>query len=316
MNNPWLDIENNCYKRITRDLNLFYAKSLDDDYLLIIELDDVPINDRNLSLKGFELYQNEENGKYKIYLKLKEQGSWEIFYQLCNDLVSYIQTSKYPIDKTVINRLMTWQSFLSSENNSFPLEKQLGLMGELTFLYEILTPKASLKQALIAWVGPEKEKQDFRINDVNIEVKAYLDNKSNKVHISSLEQLNPESGSLYLYAFGFRILDNGITVKDYISKIKSSIMEQCPEELFDFEQLILAYGYNYIQEYDNLERLYRYDANCWKVENNFPRIPIDIKNDAISSVLYTINLALCNDFEKQDSDLLAEIKRGGADVYP
>ena len=310
MINPWSDIKKNCYKRITRDLNLFYAISQEEDYLLIIELDDLAIKDRNLNLKGFELYQYEEDGKYRIYLKLKELKNWEIFYQLCSDLVYYAQKSKDSISKALISRLIAWQSFLSSENNCFPFEKQLGLTGELTFLGEILAVNTSLKQALIAWVGPERDKQDFRINNVNIEVKAYLDNKKEMVHISSLEQLNPESGSLYLYAIGYRILEEGSTIKDLFNKTKKNIIENCPEELSRFEQLILEYGYNPLHEYDNLEKLSIIESGCWKVETDFPKLPITVKNEALSNIKYIINLALCNEFKVQEDVLVSEIKKG------
>lgn len=309
MINPWIDIKKNCYKRITRDLNLFYAISQDEDYLLIIDLDDLVIKDRKLNLKGFELYQYEEDNKCKIYLKLKESKNWEIFYQLCNDLVYYAQKAKGSISKAIISRLVTWQSFLSSENRCFPFEKQLGLLGELTFLTETLAINTSLKNAIIAWVGPERDKQDFRLNNVSIEVKTYLDNKKEKVHISSLEQLNQESGLLFLYAIGAKISEDGLTIKDIFNAIKKNIIENCPEELSRFEQLVFEYGYNPLQEYDNLEKLSIFESACWKVENDFPKLPLTVKNDAISNVNYVINLALCSKFRVLEDVLITEIKK-------
>jgi hypothetical protein len=77
-------------------------------------------------------------------------------------------------------------------------EEQLGLRGELLFL-RLLTPLIKEK-SLTAWVGPQKESHDFRVGNIEVEVKA--SRGSSHVHIiNGLAQLQPSPGHrLFVYS--------------------------------------------------------------------------------------------------------------------
>lgn len=241
-------------------------------------------------------------------LILKNETNWEIFLQLCEDLMISAKAVKSNRAKNIHSRLVRWQTFLKNENHNISEEIQIGLMGELVFLNEYLSKYVSLEQAINAWVGPEKEKQDFRLKGISIEIKSFMDNKQDQVNISSVEQLNNDDNNLYLCTMGFKSSDSGETLEDYCKKIQKRIYEECPSILSVFENLLMSYGYYLHCKYDNLKQLSRYKNSCYIVNNEFPKIPITIKNPAILNINYKLDLSYCKEFLVEIKDIMELIK--------
>ena len=105
---------------------------------------------------------------------LKEDGNWEIFLSLCNDL---IQATRQTDDtssavKAILRRLTRWQEFLKKSRINVLSEEEIkGLIGELIFIKNHLIPAFGNDQAIKYWQGPEGLPQDFNVNDSAIEVK-------------------------------------------------------------------------------------------------------------------------------------------------
>ena len=241
-------------------------------------------------------------------LILKNETNWEIFLQLCEDLMISAKAVKSNRAKNIHSRLVRWQTFLKNENYNISEEIQIGLMGELIFLNEYLSKYVSLEQAINAWVGPEKEKQDFRLKGISIEIKSFMDNKQDQVNISSVEQLNNNDNNLYLCTMGFKSSDSGETLEDYCKKIQKRIYEECPSILSVFEDLLMSYGYYLHCKYDNLKQLSQYKNSCYIVNNKFPKIPITIKNPAILNINYKLDLSYCKEFLVEIKDIMELIK--------
>ena len=114
------------------------------------------------------------------------------------DLISTSRSCKEKenIPNVIFKRLQKWQFFLKSvKQQEFSIIKQVGLFGELYFLKNELIPAFGLERALEAWVGSDKDKQDFRFNGINVEVKTYTEGNRGKVTISSVEQLCLQMGN-------------------------------------------------------------------------------------------------------------------------
>lgn len=308
MNNPWEKLGQGYYRRQDTEINAFYAKTETGEYLFIIDLEELLDKDIELSLKGIDLKTTIKDSSSMLTLSLKNENNWEIFLQLCEDLMISAKSVKTNRAKNIISRLARWQAFLKNENHNISEEIQIGLMGELIYLNEHLSKTVSLEQAINAWVGPEKEKQDFRINGISIEVKAYMDNKQDQINISSIEQLNNSDNNLYLCTIGFKSTDSGETLEDYCKKIQKRIYEECPSKLSDFEDLLIAYGYYSHCKYDNLKRLSPYKRSCYKVSEEFPKIPLSIKNPALLNVNYRLDLSYCKNFLVDNEKLMELIK--------
>lgn len=101
-------------------------------------------------------------------------------------------------------------------------ERQLGLAGELWMLERLL---ASLGSAgLHAWVGPEAQPHDFRIGDLEFEVKSTSGTR--RVHtINGLPQLAPTMGA-ELYILSLRFTDAGAggeTLSETVERVVSLV---------------------------------------------------------------------------------------------
>lgn len=308
MNNPWENLGQGYYRRLDRDINAFYAKNESGEYLFIIDLEELLDKDIELSLKGIDLKTSKKDNSSFLTLILKNETNWEIFLQLCEDLMISAKAVKSNRAKNIHSRLVRWQTFLKNENHNISEEIQIGLMGELVFLNEYLSKYVSLEQAINAWVGPEKEKQDFRLKGISIEIKSFMDNKQDQVNISSVEQLNNDDNNLYLCTMGFKSSDSGETLEDYCKKIQKRIYEECPSILSVFENLLMSYGYYLHCKYDNLKQLSRYKNSCYIVNNEFPKIPITIKNPAILNINYKLDLSYCKEFLVEIKDIMELIK--------
>lgn len=308
MNNPWKNIGQGYYRRQDKDINAFYAKNESGEYLFIIDLEELLDKDIELSLKGIDLKTSKKDNSSFLTLILKNETNWEIFLQLCEDLMISAKAVESNRAKNIHSRLVRWQTFLKNENHNISEEIQIGLMGELIFLNEYLSKYVSLEQAINAWVGPEKEKQDFRLKGISIEIKSFMDNKQDQVNISSVEQLNNNDNNLYLCTMGFKSSDSGETLEDYCKKIQKRIYEECPSILSVFEDLLMSYGYYLHCKYDNLKQLSQYKNSCYIVNNKFPKIPITIKNPAILNINYKLDLSYCKEFLVEIKDIMELIK--------
>lgn len=306
MINFWDSIEIGCMKRVSEKHNLFWAKDYNGSLAFIIELEHVKKENLPLiKITGMQVVYKELNGIINVYLVLKNINDIDIFKQICLDIINIIEAMDYKISADlIVNRLKQWQNFLSSHRDkSFSIEKQIGLFGELYFLYDKLFPLIGVTKAILSWVGPNKDKQDFRFKKLNIEVKSYLDNKRGIVNISSLEQLNPSNGDLYLYVYGMKIDENGVSLDEFIKLIREQIVKDESTELEYFDQLVEEYGFFDGYEYENLLKFEVFEEKMYRVDDTFPKLPLSIKREEIKSIKYTIDISLCNDFLIHSDDL-------------
>ena len=62
MNNPWTNIQNGCQIRQDMNVNVYFAKSDNGEYLCKVDLEQILERDIELSLKGIDIKKiNKEN---------------------------------------------------------------------------------------------------------------------------------------------------------------------------------------------------------------------------------------------------------------
>lgn len=95
-------------------------------------------------------------------------------------------------------RIKSWANFLVPKRVGLSHSEFIGFWGELYAVSELLMKNHSGIDSVRFWVGPEGKKQDITMNTTAIEVKTSVLGSSRTIKISSLDQLERITPSLYL----------------------------------------------------------------------------------------------------------------------
>ncbi|MCC3863902.1 PD-(D/E)XK motif protein [Terrisporobacter petrolearius] len=313
--NPWINMNINSQRRIDKNLNydFFWIRDIEGKYGFFIDSTKILQDDKiDISLKGISIKKvSIDANNSRLYLILNDNTEYEIFLTLCQDLIN--TANKYDNNQEIIeaveNRLRRWQQLLKSNNYSgLTLERQMGLFSELIFLKNKVASEIGIKDAIISWVGPDFDKQDFSIESATIEVKSYKTTKGEIIYISSLQQLQSPKNPLYLATYGLTISERGLSILDIIESIENQISDDWILDQFK----IKLFEYGYIEGVSNKNRLYKFLINkesIYEVSAKFPKIEKNNISNKIISVKYGIDLSECKEFQV-DFDSIFEA--GGA----
>ncbi|MBN1971836.1 MAG: PD-(D/E)XK motif protein [Candidatus Delongbacteria bacterium] len=314
MNNPWDEIATPKHdvnaRRIDHEhqLDLFWAKDQINRYLFIFQFKSF-LKEKSLEkikINGFEIHilenRHESN---RLIIILKDKNDWEIFLNICNDLITTTKKSK-DINEAlhIVNRrLSRWQLFLKNEKDKLLTEEKIkGLIGELIFLEKYLEPLFGVSNAINFWQGPKGFPQDYVIDDTAVEVKCQLGTTIPKVKITSIDQLSSQLKETYLYVvtLGKTTIDNpnSVNLFDAVNRIESKLCSEKPIQLEVFYDLLLEVGYQKNILYKNFNYILSNDI-MYKVFNDFPRLTRDNLTQGILEVSYFIDLNCCKKFEKK-----------------
>ena len=313
MNNPWDEINiptrNIFSRRVKSDhpLNLFWARDPYGHFLFVYEFSNSEhLPDKLPTLNGIDVYllsplQNHTEN-YMLLLKLKDKKDWQLFLSLCNDIIG--ATSDFEkstkATKVILRRLRRWQEFLQLPRSGLMSEKEIkGLIGELLFITNHLTPAFSIAQSILYWQGPDDLPQDFNVENCAIEVKCQLGSTSPKVRISSSDQLCTQLPEMFLHVITLGKIDadddSAINLPTLIARIRHELETASPASLEKFNNLLYQTGY--IDSDDYLRFSYTLTSEeTFFVDKNFPRICSDELKQGVDRVAYDISLQDCEPF--------------------
>jgi hypothetical protein len=316
MNNPWNNISSPSKdvnaRRIDHmhPLELFWARDHFGHYLFIYEFSaekDLPkiITPDLVGIQTAYLPAAARDDKNRLILLLKEQGNWEIFLSLCNDLIQatqHIENTSAAVE-SILMRLDRWHEFLK-KNRSIILseEKILGLLGELLFIRNHLIPVFGAGQSIQFWHGPEGSPQDFNVNESAIEVKCQSATTLPYVKISSMNQLCSQLPTMYLFVVTLSKAElnamKSITLPKLISQIREALKAEGSVQVERFNDLLYMIGYLDSDHYLDFSYI-PVEEKMFLVKEGFPRIcPKDLRA-GILFVSYSISLSECAQFEQQ-----------------
>lgn len=239
-----------------------------------------------------------ENSENEFFLMINNPSDRDIFYRLCMDLInnSLLVDGQVQLYKSLSNRLRHWQRFLSQSSSKTMTEQlQMGLFTELSFLNEDVLHLMNNEQALLSWIGPDFDKQDFSFEGCLAEIKSFITSKGPFVKISSMHQLFYDLKPLYLIAFGISRVAIGRSIIDLIKEIRKKLNNPLTVETFDIK--LAKYGYF---EGITEEPFFNYfvdSKRIYSVESGFPRIVSNQISNQILAVQYSIDLSKCSLFE-------------------
>lgn len=120
-----------------------------------------------------------------------DEGGVEVGYGFLAAVVAQLQQAGRPLAEAVATALAHLRD-LTIARSPLPLEREIGLLGELLFLEYCITVLGA-QAAIDAWHGPLAEEHDFAIGSVHVEVKSTASDR--RVHvIHGLDQLEPLAG--------------------------------------------------------------------------------------------------------------------------
>lgn len=308
--NPWENMSSNSQRRVDKNLNydFFWIRDMEGRYGFCIESKDIlKDSESNINLKGITLKKvGEQDNRSRLYMILNDNKDYEIFLVLCQDLISI--ANKYDNNKRIISevekRLKRWQQLLKNNiNGAMTTERQMGLFSELVCLKKTIASDIGINDAIVSWVGPDFDKQDFSTDLVIIEVKSYKTTKGETIYISSFEQLKVNEKPLYLVAYGLTISERGLSIKDMIDTIQNCIADAHILEIFKLK----LFEYGYIEGISSKIKLSKFiidRESIYNVNDKFPKICSNDVSHQIINVKYGVDLSKCKEFEVDEIKLL------------
>ncbi|MCD2441443.1 PD-(D/E)XK motif protein [Agromyces sp. SYSU K20354] len=120
-----------------------------------------------------------------------DEGGLLIGYGFLAAIAAQLQQERLPLGDAVARAVAHYRD-LAVFRSPLPVEREVGLLGELLFL-EFTIGALGASPAIDAWHGPLAEEHDFALDDVHVEVKTTASER--RVHvIHGVDQLAPQHG--------------------------------------------------------------------------------------------------------------------------
>ncbi len=247
-----------------------------------VKLDDI-------DLEGIKIEYINTKTNFIINLKLINNNNHEIFYFLCCDVIDNFSKDTTIQLSDIKKRLLKWVDLLKKKNSrELSISQQMGLYSELHTIFNFLSNKITLENAILSWKGPDMDKQDFDIGDSLLEIKSYSTTKKKKLSISSIEQLDANNLPLYLFTYELSLNEKGENINDMLNQYSDKIVELSFYAQSSLFSKLFSLGYQ--NEKDAPQKFTVLSNDLYKVENEFPRILKSKISSAISNVKYEIDV--------------------------
>lgn len=235
----------------------------------------------------------------KTIISLKNTSFDDQFIKIIEDMIEYsnVKKSENISIKLFFQRYYMWEHLFDKKSKLMSFEKIKGLFAELYFLNEFMFANYDMFSSIKAWLGPEKSKRDFELENYWYEIKS-ITSDSNEVMISSVHQLDdPIKGELVIVKLEKSNFVNEISLSLY--HLVEMILQKV-DDLTLKEELIrklAEYGYTINDEYK--EYIFHFIG--------FVNVVIDKNSNvlrsrnipaSISNVNYKLNYKMINKGEK------------------
>lgn len=282
-------------------LDLYIGKDISARPTLLLLSDIEPSHIFSSKLIGIHIGKRADD-RWALSFSLNDSKFEDIFYHFCDDIVEASADFSDQDKGTlfICERYVKWQELLKKNSSGLLGFSEIkGLLGELTFLKNVLFKKYTPKEALLSWIGPSRADQDFVCPKYWYEVKAAVSG-AESVHISSVEQLDTEMpGELVVVYLDktSRSDPNKITLNTLIDEITEKLPSA--EERRILRDILIDQGYIRKDEYD--EYVFKYNGYTrYTVTDKFPALRRKDLPKAVISAKYIISLASISDYIKED----------------
>lgn len=267
-------------------------------------------------IKGLNIFLRSQkpnpDSDITLFLELQQEDAIDVFIvfatRICEELDN-ITKSEAAI-KMVLSLIGKWKSFFAGGSDILSRERQIGLYGELYFVWLLSTEGVNIGQAVQAWTGSGRTNQDFEFGTISAEVKSTTAVNATSVKISNSRQLD-DTGleSLYLVHILLDVRQGGgQTLPGLIDVIRQEIEKSAPEANTDFEEKLFQAGY-YEKDVEQYVHQAYSERNVvfYSVVEGFPRVlERDLAPD-VTNISYEIILTNCQKYILSREVILANL---------
>ncbi|WP_312955368.1 PD-(D/E)XK motif protein [Stutzerimonas nitrititolerans] len=223
-------------------------------------------------------------------------GSLELFAAVASDicgLISSIESlSEDVVYQRLLGRVRGWQEFMRRGTEGLSAEAELGLVGEIHVLRDLLDEGMPLFTAVEGWKGPLDGLHDFRLGSGAMEVKSTLAVEGFPIRIASLDQLDDAQCSpLHLCALRFAQDGAGVSLPDLVTQMRERL-EHDSAALGMFERALDHVGYLDMHADSYTRRFSVIEVRLHLVNGDFPRLTPCGVPPAVRRASYDLDLGL------------------------
>ena len=195
------------------------------------------------------------------------------------------------------NTIDKYRKYFAGFSSSLSEAEEQGLCGELLFLRKLISEYGS--KAVKWWLGPDKNKRDFVLEDFSAEVKTTLGQKETVITVANENQLD-NSGTARLILVVYVLEKNAcgnVCVSGLIREISGMLTDVGDYQLFfrKLENAGIKQGVYTDKNIYTVQNSVKYLVN-----NNFPCIRKKDLPDQIFDVKYRLNLSTLSRFIIKD----------------
>lgn len=235
-----------------------------------------------------------EDGLIWIALTRSSGGSLSLFTAMVADISRAVKVEsggeEGRIFRVFLGRIRAWQEFMRKGAQALSPESEIGLVGELTLLRDLIDAGVSPVAALESWVGPFDGVRDFELGAGAIEVKTTLSVTGFPAKIGSLEQLDDSIRQpLFLAGVRLRQSETGQSLAVRVAEMRDVIAGEAEAVRLLSERLIAA-GYFDTDMSAYIRRFTLVDVQLVEVKDGFPRLTLGCVPLGVTKATYEIDL--------------------------
>lgn len=284
--------ETHTYRRLNEQFKVNFFVGYNEEGMMSLVITEYGKYEKTKSTRTIQvLMKNREDGKIALSFELLDDKYRTLFLVFCQDIIESCEyVGKEKAITYGIERWKFWKDMFGKKNCSILAESEIkGLIGELLFIKDYVWNKENEERAITSWMGPLYGHKDFEIKDTWYEVKTVNENAI-QVSISSIEQLeSTRDGHLVIIKLTKTnsIVNDSNNLNQLVADISKNIRDI--DILYLFKHKLLNVGYQYSEEYDEYNYLYK-GMSIYNIHAKFPRIRREDLSGAIGGVNYTIML--------------------------
>lgn len=223
-------------------------------------------------------------------------GSLELFETMAEDCIRVLDRSSRMTVATMMDqflqRVVAWQEFMKRPRDGLlSPEQEVGLVGELLTLDQIVGSGVTAQACVQSWEGPIDGVHDFVLGPGAIEVKTSIAAAGFPARIGSLEQLEDAFRQpLYLASQRLAVVPEGETLPALVDRLRRLFAEAGGAELFD--RRVMHAGYLDIHADSYSRTFVCVQTRLMHVDAAFPKLTPAIVGPAIRRASYEIDIDL------------------------